>query len=235
MSPSQEMHVTAAGVYEHILHKLIPIFTREFGHSIQLSVANAGGVIKRLESSEPVDVVLTSAAGIAQLAATGLAQAASAVEIGRMRLGVAVQDGLAKPDLGNEAAVRAFLLATPKVAYIDPEGGGTAGPLIAKMFERIGVAAQVKQRGVLCKTGKDVARAVADGGATCGVTQASELIGASGLQFAGYIPTELQAVSVYSGAVVTRAKAADAARNFIQFLRRPDSVEHFRNAGWDAG
>jgi molybdate transport system substrate-binding protein len=76
---------------------------------------------------------------------------------------------------------------------------------------------------------------VAEGGATCGVTQASELIGASGLHFVGYIPSELQAVSVYSGAVATRALAPGAAKDFIQFLKSPESAEHFRAAGWDAG
>lgn len=230
MTTGQELHITAAGVYEHILQKLISLFA----HPIQLSVANAGGVIKRLESSEPVDVVLTSAAGIKQLVASGLAEEASAVEVGRMRLGVAIPEGLAKPDIGSEAALCSVLTTAPKVAYIDPDGGGTAGPLIVKMFERLEVAAQVRKRGVMCKTGKDVARVVADGEATCGVTQASELIGAQGVQFAGYVPAELQAVSVYSGAVAVRAKSRDAAIAFIQFLKSSESTEQFRNAGWDA-
>ena len=61
MPTGQEMHVTAAGAYEHVLKKLIPVFTQETGVSIQLTVANAAGVIRRLEAKEPVDVVLTSA------------------------------------------------------------------------------------------------------------------------------------------------------------------------------
>ena len=235
MSAGKEMHVTAAGVYEHVLRKLIPAFTQGSGVAIQLTVANAAGVIKRLEAREPVDVVLTSAVGIDHLIAGGLADRASSVEIGRMRLGVAVQMGLPKPELTTADAVRSFLLAAPNVAYIDPEGGGTSGPFIAKLFERLGVADQMKQKGILSKIGRDVVRAVASGEATCGLTQAGELIGANGVQFAGYIPAELQVVSVYSGAVATRTQAPGPAADFIQFLKSAESAEYFRNAGWDAG
>ena len=70
--------------------------------------------------------------------------------------------------------------------------------------------------------------------ATCGVTQASELIGAAGVQFAGYLPTELQVVSVYAGAVATRAPSPDQAAAFIRFLTSAASAERFRSAGWDA-
>ena len=166
------MHVTAAGVYEHVLKELIPVFEQERGVSVQLTVANAAGVIKRLEAREAVDVVLTSAAGIDHLIAGGLADRASSVEIGRMRLGVGVAPGLPKPDLSTADAVRSLLLAAPHVAYIDPKGGGTSGPFIANLFERLGVADQMNQSGVLAKTGRDVVRAVASGEATCGLTQA---------------------------------------------------------------
>jgi molybdate transport system substrate-binding protein len=235
MPTAKEMHVTAAGAYEHVLRKLIPIFAQESGISIQLTVANAAGVIKRLEGGESVDVVLTSAAGIDHLVAGGLADRASSVEIGRMRLGLAVQPGLPKPDLSTADSVRSVLLAAPHVAYIDPQGGGTSGPFIAKLFERLGIADPMKQRGVLSKTGKDVVAAVAAGAATCGLTQASELIGAQGIAFAGYIPAELQVISVYAGAVATQTHASDLAIDFIRFLRSPASIECFRNSGWDAG
>ena len=31
MSTGKEMHVTAAGAYEHVLNELIPVFARESG------------------------------------------------------------------------------------------------------------------------------------------------------------------------------------------------------------
>jgi molybdate transport system substrate-binding protein len=234
MPIGKELHVTAAGAYEHVLNELLPVFTQESGISIQLAVANAAGVIKRAEGSETVDVVLTSAAGIEHLVAGGLADGASRAEIGRMRLGVAVAPGLPKPDLSKADSVRSFLLAAPHVAFIDPKGGGTSGPFIARLFERLGVADHLNRSGVLSKTGKDVVRAVESGAATCGLTQASELIGASAVQFAGYLPAELQVISVYAGAVTAQTRVSDRAADFIRFLKSPNSAAAFRNAGWDA-
>ena len=113
-----DLHVTAAGAYEHVLDELIPAFTQEFGVPIRLTVANAAGVIKRLEAKETVDVVLTSAAGIEHLIAGGRADQASSMEIGRMRLGIAVAPGLPLPDLSTAASVRSFLLAAPHVKAV---------------------------------------------------------------------------------------------------------------------
>jgi len=225
---STELQVTAAGAYEHVINALAP----GFDTPIRLTVTNAGGVIKRLEGREPADVVLTSAAGIAQLVAAGLADGATQTEIARVGLGIAVRDGLPLPELGSAAAVRAALLSATRVAFIDPNGGGTSGPLIAKLFESLDVARQMNETGVLSKTGKDVVRAVVSGEATLGLTQATELIGAKGVQFAGYLPPEVQVVSVYSGAVSTYAKAPEAAHRFIQFLKSPAATAVFRNSGW---
>ena len=225
---STELQVTAAGAYEYVINALAP----GFDTPIRLTVTNAGGVIKRLEAREPGDVVLTSAAGIAQLVAAGLADGATQTEIARVGLGIAVRDALPLPDLGNAMAVRAALLSATRVAFIDPNGGGTSGPLIAKLFESLDVARQMNETGVLSKTGKDVVRAVVSGEATLGLTQATELIGAKGVQFAGYLPPEVQVVSVYSGAVSTYAKAPEAAHRFIQFLKSPAATAVFRNSGW---
>ena len=178
-------------------------------------------------------MVLTSAAGVAQLIASGLADGSTQAEIARVRLGAAVAPDLPLPDIGTADAVRAALTSAKRVAFIDPQGGGTSGPLIAKLFERLGVAAQLNAGGVLAKTGKDVVGAVRSGEATFGVTQATELIGATGVQFAGYLAEEVQVVSVYAGAVTTFAAAPDAARDFLKFLKSPAGAECFRHAGWD--
>jgi len=232
MSEPKQLHVTAAGAYEHVINALAPLFEREAGSAIRLTVANAAGVIKRIEASEPADVVLTSAAGIAHLVAAGLADAGTQAEIARVGLGIAVRDGLPVPDLKTAAAVRAALLSATRVAFIDPNGGGTSGPFIAKLFERLGILREMNQTGVLSKTGKDVVRAVAAGEATLGLTQATELIGTKGVQFAGYVAGEVQVVSVYSGAVSSYAAAPDVARRFIHFLKSPASADRFTQAGW---
>jgi molybdate transport system substrate-binding protein len=230
-----DLHVIAAGAFEHVLHALAEPFREESGHLLRLSITNAGGVIRKLETDEPADAVFTSSAGIDTLAAKGRLDAATKVEVGRMRLGVAVSPSAAAPDLATADTLRAALLAAPGIAYIDPKGGGTTGPYFVTLFERLGMASEIAQKGVLCATGKEVVRAVASGRAAIGLTQASELIGIEGVRFAGHLPADLQLISVYCTAVASRAASPGAASDFIRFVTNPGSAARFRALGWDVG
>jgi molybdate transport system substrate-binding protein len=230
--PPAKIQVLATGVYEHVLEDLAAPFARATGHAVAFVITNAGGVIARLEAAgQAADVVMTSAAGIDSLAAKGHVIGATRVDVGGMRLGVAVQAGAPALDIATPAALRDALRAAP-VAYIDPHGGGTSGPFLAKAFGRLGVADQVRAHGVLCATGRDVVQAVASGRAALGLTQAGELIGVPGVAFAGFLPDELQVVTVYAMAVAANTKAHDAAKSFVTFITGPVAAERFRSSGW---
>jgi molybdate transport system substrate-binding protein len=230
--PPAKLQVIATGVYEHALEDLAAPFRRETGHEVSFIITNAGGVIARLDANAAADVVMTSSAGIDSLAAKGRVIGASKVDVGGMRLGVAVKAGEPQPDIKTPDAVRKALLAATAVASIDPNGGGTSGPFIDKLFERLGIAQQIRAHGILCATGGDVVRAVASGRAALGITQAAELIGLPGIAFAGFLPHDLQLVTVYSTAVVGSSKALDAAKAFIAFITGPIAAERFRSSGW---
>ena len=232
--PATALQVIATGVYEHVLKDLAGPFEQATGQAVAFVITNAGGVIAKLEADAAADVVMTSGVGIERLAAKGKVVRASKVDVGGMRLGVAATAGQPVPDIGTADALRAALRAAPAVASIDPHGGGTSGPFTAQVFERLGVADEVRARGILCATGADVVRAVASGEAALGMTQAAELIGLPGIAFVGFLPAELQLVTVYSAAVTSQAKLPAAAAAFIAFITGPAAAARLRSSGWDA-
>lgn len=125
MSTPKELNVTAAGAYEHVLNDLAPLFTRAAGVAVRMTVANAAGVIARIEAKEPADVVLTSVAGVAHLVAVGLADSKTQTEIGRVGLGIATRPDLPPPGLETRMPCarrwcrpRAWRSSTPKVAVL---------------------------------------------------------------------------------------------------------------------
>jgi molybdate transport system substrate-binding protein len=207
------LHVLATGVYEHALKDLVGPFKQATGHEVTFSITNAGGVIAKLAANEAADVVMTSSVGIDSLAAKARVVGASKIDVGGMRLGIAVKAGAPVPDIRTAAALREVLRAAPAVASIDPQGGGTSGPFIDKLFERLGVAS---------------------GRASLGMTQAAELIGLPGLAFAGFVPDDLQLVTVYAAAVTADAEHPAAAAAFIAFITGPAAAERLRSSGWDA-
>jgi molybdate transport system substrate-binding protein len=229
-----ELQIIATGVYEHVLRDLAAPFAARSGGGVSFIITNAGGVIAKLDANAAADVIMTSSAGIDSLAAKGRVVAASKIDVGGMRLGVAVRSGAPEPDISTPDALRAVLRAAPAVASIDPNGGGTSGPFIDKLFERLGVADAVRGKGVLCATGADVVRAVASGQGSIGITQAAELIGLPGLAFAGFLPADLQLVTVYSAAVAADSRLPEAAAAFIAFITGQHAADRLRASGWDA-
>jgi molybdate transport system substrate-binding protein len=233
-NPATALQVIATGVYERVLKDMAGPFEQSTGQAVAFMITNVGGVIAMLDADAAADVVMTSAVGIDSLAAKGKVVRASKVDVGAMGLGVAVTAGLPVPEIGTADALRVALRAAPAVASIDPHGGGTSGPFIAKVFDRLGVTDEVRARGILCATGADVVRAVASGRAALGMTQAAELIGLPGIAFAGFLPAELQLVTVYSAAVTSQAKLPAAAAAFIAFITGPTAAARLRSSGWDA-
>jgi molybdate transport system substrate-binding protein len=228
----EPIRVLATGVFATTLQSLAQPFETASGYKIQLSIANAGEVASRVVAGEAADLVMSSSAGVNTLAKQS-ALASNEVVIGKMRLGVAVQSGAAMPDLTSTETFRTLLLSAGKVAYIDPDGGGTSGPFFEKMFASLGVADAVHAKAVLCKTGSEIVRAVAEGRAAIGMTQGSEIIGASGVAFAGYLPDTLNLTTVYSASITTRSKNPKGASAFLEFVAGPIGSDHLRRAGWD--
>jgi molybdate transport system substrate-binding protein len=222
----------ATGVFATSLQSLAQPFEAATGYKIEASIANAGAVAVRATAGEAADLVMTSSAGIKTLARQN-ALLPNEVVIGKMRLGVAVRSGAAKPDLGSNTAFKALLQSAATIAYIDPNGGGTSGPFFEKMFASLGVADAVHAKAVLCKTGAEIVSAVASGRAAIGMTQASEIIGGSGVAFAGYLPDAQNLTTVYAASVSARAGNPEGASAFLEFIAGPVGSDHLRRAGWD--
>jgi molybdate transport system substrate-binding protein len=230
---ADSLRVLATGVFEFAVRDLAEPFKRQNGQDVNFTIVNAGAAAAKLEAGETYDVILSSSASLDKLAAAGKVAANSKVDVGRMRLGAVVKHGAPLPDLKTVPALRAALLAAPAVAYIDPRGGGTSGAFFAKMFERLGIVDQMQAKAVLAATGADVAKAVSDGRATLGMTQASELIGAQGVEFADYLPGDMQLITDYAAAVCVSAAAPQTAEAFIRYLVSPVGSERLRKSGWE--
>ncbi len=71
--------------------------------------------------------------------------------------------------------------------HVDPAAGGSSGIYLARLFEKMGIAEQIKGKAVLVPGGL-VAERLVDGKADLALQQSSELMSVPGVQFAGPIP-----------------------------------------------
>ena len=190
---------------------------------VQVDVESVGGVdaARRVQEGEAFDLVFLASDAIQQLEASGRVLAGSRVDIVRSHVGVAVKAGSPVPDLAGEEAVKRAILAAPAIGY----STGPSGNALMKLFERWGIAGEVKDKLVQATPGIPVATLVAEGRASLGFQQMSELVHVEGITLAGPLPGEIRIVTIFSGAVGAHASNAGAAGEVLRFMASPQTAD----------
>ena len=149
--------------------------------------------------------------------AKGKIVAGSRVNVARVGVGVVVKEGAPLPDVSNVEAFKRALIAAKTVAYIDPASGGSSGIYLTGLFDKLGIAAEIKPKAKL-KQGGYVADLIASGEAELGLHQISEILPVKGVKLVGPLPAEIQNYTTYAAAVGKDAKQPEAARAMLKLL-----------------
>ena len=195
-----------------------------------VAIESVGGVdaAKRVQAGdEAFDLVFLASDAIDKLLAAGRVAPGSKVDLMLSSTAVAVRAGTAHPDITNEDAVRAAVLAAPTVGY----STGPSGVALQKLFERWGIADEVKARTVQAPPGVPVGSLVAQGQVALGFQQLSELIHVQGIDIVGPLPPAIAIDTVFSAGVVAGSPNADVARELLAFMASPEAAEAKRRQG----
>ncbi|MET0329490.1 MAG: substrate-binding domain-containing protein, partial [Luteimonas sp.] len=218
-----ELKVLTAGAFKPVVAALGDGFTRRTGHTLVIANDTAGALEKRIGGGESFDVVVIPPAGLERLTRAGAVAADSNQRLARVAIGVAVKQGAPQPDVSTVAAFQQALLAARAVATIDPAAGGSSGIYLWQLFEKMGIAAQLKPKAVLVPGGL-VAERLVTGEADLAVHQISEILPVEGVELVGPLPTEIQNETTYAGAVANDTAHAQAARSLLAALAGPEAA-----------
>ncbi len=216
-----------------LLADLTQTYLAQTGVSVQIESVGGVDAAKRVQAGEVFDMVLLASDSIERLIASGHVQTDSRCDWVRSPVAVAVQAGATHPDLSNEAAVKAAVLASPTLSY----STGPSGVYVEKLFERWVISDGVKTRVVVPPPGTPVGALVASGKAALGFQQLSELIALPGIEVLGTLPADVAFITAFSSGIPT-AIASDAVRmtaaqSFLQFLASADVEDVKRKQGMD--
>jgi len=216
-----------------LLADLTQAYQAQTGVSVQIESVGGVDAAKRIQAGEIFDIVLLASDAIERLIASGHVQTGSRSDWVRSPVAVAVQTDAVRPDLSNEAAVKAAVLASPTLSY----STGPSGVYLEKLFDRWGIADMVKARIVVPPPGTPVGALVANGQAALGFQQLSELIALPGIDVLGTLPEDVAFITTFSSGIPT-VIANDVARvaavqSFLQFLASAGVEDIKRKQGMD--
>lgn len=197
-----------------------------------IEVVSMGGVdaARRVAAGEPFDGVVLASAAIDRLIAQGHIVAGSRVDIVTSPMAVAVRTGEARPAIDTEDAVRQAVLAATTIGY----STGPSGDHLMALFDRWGIAADVKDRLVQARPGIPVASLVASGEAALGFQQLSELMNVDGVEVVGLLPAAIQGMTTFSGGIARVSAQAERVGEVLAFMASPAMTEIKRRHGMES-
>ncbi|MEG0142015.1 MAG: substrate-binding domain-containing protein, partial [Comamonas sp.] len=200
------------------------------GEPVQIESVGGVDAAQRVQSGdEAFDVVFLASGAIDKLQTAGRVLPGSKVDLMLSSTAVAVPAAAQQPDISTEDAVRAAVLAAPSIGY----STGPSGVALQKLFERWGIADEIKPRIVQARSGVPVGSLVASGEVALGFQQLSELIHVAGIQIVGSLPSAIAIDTVFSAGVVTGSANAEAVQRLLAFMASPEAAAAKRRQGME--
>lgn len=227
---ASELKLVAGGSLAGLFKQLGPQFEKASGHTLSIHFDSTPNIISRINAGTPFDAVVVPA-DVFKDAAAKSHLAEPAVNVARVGYGVIVRAGAPKPDLSTPDAFKKALLAASSVASVP---ASAAGAYIAKVYERLGIAEEMKAKTKVQALPTTIAPAVANGEAELGIFL-TNVFNAPGIELAGPFPADLQQELPFTAAVATDAKEAAAAKALIDYLKTPDATAAIKAAGMIPG
>ena len=228
-APADEIHVMSSAAFREAYLELVPEFESASGHKVVTSFVGGVDLMKRMKAGESVDLVILAGKSLDELIQLGKVVPGSRVDLAKSGVAVAVRSGAPRPDISSADALKRALLAAKSVGY----STGASGVHLVTMFERMGIAADLKTKSKQAPPGVPVGSLIARGEVELGFQQLSELLPVAGIDVIGMLPPEAQEFTVFSAGIHVGAKEPAAARALVQFLTAPASVAVKRKKGME--
>jgi len=223
--------IIAVGAVKHTLPEIAHAFSKQFDCKVELSFGTAGFVRSKVEAGGRADVLITVAGDLPGMRQKTLIEADRPVQLGVMRMGMAVRIGDKAPDIATPAAFKQALEQARSISYANPASGASAGVHFNALLRRLSIDDSVRKKSILTQGGLAAIQAVVDRKSNLGFTLISEILGTKGVILGAPLPEQLQLVSIYSGAILAGKNSRKVAE-FMTFLAGEFAKSRFAASGF---
>ena len=231
MADAAEITVLSTQATEKAYRELVPQFEKATGHTVKTTFTGTLDAKKRIAAGEAFDLLIMSSPDIDAFQKSGTLVPGSRVDLAKSGVGVGVKAGAPKPDISTTEAFKKALLAAKSIGY----STGPSGVYVIGLFERLGIADQVKPRLKQTPTGVFVGAIVASGEVEIGIQQVSEMSTYPGVDYVGALPADIQKMTIFSSGIAAKGKQPDAARALVKFITSSGAATAFKKRGMEPG
>jgi molybdate transport system substrate-binding protein len=218
-------------------HGLVKSVTGQFreitGLELEGEFGAVGVMAGKLRAGMQADIVVLTAAIIADLVRENLVAAASVRDIGRVETALAVRTGDPPVDAHDAGTLRAAFV-TAGAIFVPDTKTSTAGIHVANVLAKLGIAGELAERLNIFPNGATAMRNLAASSAArpIGCTQATEIISTEGVILSGALPQGYDLATVYTAAIGATADKAEQAQVLIDLLTGAGQHELRTRAGF---
>jgi molybdate transport system substrate-binding protein len=225
-----EIKVFSAGAIESGLVRAIEAFKLASGDTVKLEFNTAPQLASRLAKGDVADVLIAPPPALDQQAKDGKVAADGRVTVGRVGAGVVMRAGLPSPDIATTASFKQSVLGAESIVY----NTASTGLYLEKLFERLGIADEIKAKTTRYPNGERVMEHLIHGkGNEIGFGAITEikLFEPKGLKLVGPLPADVQNYTTYAAALMAGAPSPQAAKAFLAFLGSAEAKQAFAAGG----
>lgn len=224
-----EVKVLATGAHVESLKTIVPDFEKATGHKVTLEINASPVTVKNIEAGAAFDAVVAIKGPLDEAAKKGFLADGTRPVVSIVGLGAAQRAGNPKPDISTAEGFKQMLLRAKSVSFL-PES--VNGKHFLSVFEKLGIAEEMKAKLVAQKAPGDVPGAVSRGEAEIALFIVNGLK-APGVEYIGPVPAEFDQKLVFVAGISSKAKEPQAANEFVQYLTSAPALAAMKASGLD--
>jgi molybdate transport system substrate-binding protein len=225
MGEAAEIKVISANGMRDVIAETRSKFEADTKHRLTITVTETGEIRRRVLGGEMFDVIIAPRNAADELEKAGKILPGSLALI-RVDFGLAVPSDGPRPNVSTPEALKDTLLRAKTVLITDPATGGISGVHAMDVFNKLGIADQMKSRVVVQPGGSFHARRVVQGEADLALQAEHEIRCVKGATFLPY-PVQFQQTIVFMGTIGSGAGNADAAKAYLAFLTGAETANAY--------
>jgi molybdate transport system substrate-binding protein len=230
---ADQIRLMSAGAVEPGLVLVVEQFRRSSGHTVQVEFGTGPQLTARMAAGQTGDVLIAPRPVMNDAVAKRMVDGSTRKPVGRVGVGVVARTGGPTPDVSSADSLKNALLRADAVVF----NRGSTGVYVEQLLTKLDVADQIASKIVRVDNGDAVMkRLIAGSGNEFGFGAITEirLFESRGARLVAPLPAAVQNFTDYDVAVMTGARTAHAAAEFVRFITTEAARGVFAGAGVQA-